>query len=134
MNASEIARQLQAARDELSAATAALAPKHKGGEWERFGRAHEHCLNLERELARATGDECAVEVEWPIKWDTGAPLPHVVSSGSRTFLIYLARAPDPNWDGSYANVVNPAASEKESIAVVTFDGCLTYKFGAPNDA
>lgn len=133
MNASEVMRELQVAREELAAATAALAPKHKGGEWERFRRAHERCLMLERDLARATGDECAVEIEWPVLWDPGAPLPHVVSSGSRTYLIYLVSQRDPNWDGSYANVVTPSAPEKESIAVVRFDECLIYKFGAPND-
>lgn len=133
MNAQELSRELQAAREELSAATAALAPKHKGGEWERFRRAHERCLTLERDLARATGDQCAVEIEWPNSWDPGAPLPHVVSSGSRTHLIYLMNEPDPNWDGSYANVVDPSAPEMESIAMVRFDQCLIYKFGAPND-
>jgi hypothetical protein len=133
MDAAQIARELQTAREELSSATAALAPKHKGGEWERYRRAHERCLALERDLARATGEECAVEIDWPVRWDTGAPLPHVVSSGARTIVVYLAREPDPNWDGSYANVVDPAAPSPESIVMATFEECLIYKFGAPND-
>jgi anti-anti-sigma factor len=132
-SADKIKHELQAAREELSVAAAALAPKHKGGEQERFRAAHDHCISLERELARATGDECAVEIEWPVQWDVGAPLPHVVSSGSRTYLIYLVSEPDPNWDGSYVTMIDPTFSEKRSIAVVEFESCLVYKFGAPND-
>ena len=64
MTADRLQRELQTAREELSAAMAALAPKHKGGEWERYRAAHEPCLKLEREVARAAGDECAVEIEW----------------------------------------------------------------------
>ncbi|HXU07178.1 MAG TPA: hypothetical protein VN903_39765 [Polyangia bacterium] len=133
MTADRLQRELQAAREELSAAAAALAPKHKGGEWERFQEAYERCLKLEREVARAVGDECAVEIEWPVPWNTGAPLPHVLSSGLRTYLIYLVREPDPTWDGSYAAVVDPAALMKRPLAVVEFERCVLYKFGAPND-
>jgi hypothetical protein len=133
MTAEKLQRELQKAREELSVAAAALAPKHKGGEWERFQDAQERCLTLERDVARALGDECAVEVEWELPWDTGAPLPHVLSSGLRTYLIYLVRKPDPNWDGSYATAVVPAALIKRTIAVVEFERCILYKFGAPND-
>jgi hypothetical protein len=133
MTAEDFRRDLEAAREKLSAASAALREKHKGGEWDRYRIAHAQCLSLERELARATGDECAVEIPWPQRWDVGAPLPHVLSSGSRTFVIYNMREPDPNWDGSYANVVDPASDDLHLIAVIEFERCLVHKFGSPND-
>jgi hypothetical protein len=133
MNADKLNESLKAAREELSAASAALAASHKGGEWERFMAVHDRCLALERELARATGVECAVQIDWPAKWDTGAPLPHVVSSGRRTYLIYLMSEPDPEWDGTYATMIDPASTEKQPIAIVQFEDCLVHKLGAPND-
>jgi hypothetical protein len=133
MTAEDFKRALEAAREELSAAATALRGKHKGGEWGRYRIVHAQCLSLERELARATGDECAVEIPWPHRWDVGAPLPHVLSSGSRTFVIYNIREPDPNWDGSYANVVAPTSDDLRSIAVTEFERCLVHKFGSPND-
>jgi hypothetical protein len=53
MTAEKLQRELEKAREELSVAAAALAPKHQGGEWERFQAAHDRCLTLEREVARA---------------------------------------------------------------------------------
>jgi hypothetical protein len=37
--------------------------------------------------------------------DVGAPLPTVVADDYRLVLEYLVSDPDPNWDGSYVNVV-----------------------------
>src|SRR5258708_2049476 len=132
MDVESLQNELQVAREELAAATAALAPKHKGGEWERLRQAQDPSLTPERDLARAGGQECAIEIEWPAPWDAGAPLPHVVSSGSRTYVIYHVGEPDPNWDGSYAAMVDPSALVRRSIAIVTFERCIVYKFGAPN--
>lgn len=133
MAAEHIRRDLEAAREKLSAASTALRGKHSRGEWDVYRIAQARCLSLERELARATGEECAVEIPWPQRWDVGAPLPHVLSSGSRTFVIYNMREPDPNWDGSYANVVDPASDDIRLIAVIEFERCLVHKFGSPND-
>jgi len=129
----DLQRALDAARGELAAAAKALAPKHKGGEWERFRTAQDRCIALERDLARSVGDECAVDVSWPAPWDVGAPLPHVIASGLRTFVIYQQRERDPGWDGSYATMVDPAVPEQRLIAVVEFQRCLVHKFGSPND-
>jgi hypothetical protein len=133
MTAKDLRRDLEDARGRLSVSAAALREKHKGGEWERYRLAHAQCLSLERELARATGDECAVEIPWPQRWDVGAPLPHVLSSRSRTFVIYNMREPDPDWDGSGAKVVDPASNGLRLIAAIEFERCLIHKFGSPND-
>jgi hypothetical protein len=129
----DLERALKAARQELEKATKALAPKHQGGEWERFRAAHEKCLSLEREVARSAGDECAVEIDWPAPWDAGAPLPHVIASRLRTRLVYRLRDQNTNFDGSTVTLIDPAAPARHPIAVVEFRHCCIHRFGMPND-
>ena len=64
--------------------------------------------------------------------DVGAPLPAVIASEHRLDLIYLVRQADPNWDGSYANVVGPE-TEREQVACIRFEGAYAHMFGPPND-
>ncbi len=130
-NADDLGRELAEAREELRQATRAPAPKHKGGEVARFKAARDRCSELERALARSLGDEYAVPIEWPHPWDPGAPLPHVLPSGHVTVLLYLVSEPDPNWDGTYVNVVDP--SELQLLAIAQFERCVIHKFGGPND-
>lgn len=51
----------------------------------------------------------------------------------RTFITFLLRARDPNWDGTYVTVRDPASSTPLSVAVVEFKRCHAAKLGAPND-
>ena len=113
MTPEELRVALAAARDEVESACAALAPKHVGGESERFNRATDRYHSLQRDLARALGEECAVPVEWSAPWCVGAPLPFVIASGSRLFIVYCLR--------------------ESGLAIVQFHRCLIHKFGAPND-
>jgi hypothetical protein len=133
MTSDDLRRALEDARMELDAAGRALAPKHKGGEWERFDAANAKCISLERDLARSLDEECAVDFDWPAPWSVGAPMPHVMSSGGKTAIVYLQRERDPNWDGSHATPVNPTTPDHQLVATVTFRRCLVHKFGAPND-
>ncbi len=84
-------------------------------------------------MALARGDETALPCPWEVPWDIGAPLPHVISSGSRTFLIYLVREPDHDWDGTYVTVVDPTSGDTQPLALVEFTGCYAFLFGGPND-
>jgi hypothetical protein len=75
-----------------------------------------------------------VEVlDWKYQWSSGAPLPYVVSSGQKTFLIYFLQENDPNWNGTYVNVIDSASSDKFPLAVIEFLRCYCYKFGGAND-
>ncbi len=112
---------------------APLARKHKGGETQELNAAIEEQLRLERELALARGDEAALAIDWRPKWDVGAPLPHVLASAGRTFLIYMVSEPDPAWDGTHVNVIDPASDAEEPLAIVEFTSCYAHRFGGPND-
>ena len=101
--------------------------------WEEFLAAHEVVLKLERLLAAARGEEHAVPLDFPVRWDIGAPLPHVIQNDYKTFLTFYIREPDPDWDGSYVTVKNPGDGSVESLALVEFIGCASAKLGSPND-
>ncbi len=122
---------LEAANARLERATKVLAPKHKGGELEEYDAAHEAVLVAERALAAARGEPYAVPLEFAVQWDIGAPLPHVLQSDNKTFLIFLLAATSANWDGSFATVVTPRDAGK--LAIVEFHRCRSAKMGCPND-
>lgn len=64
-------------------------------------------MEAERALAAACGEEHAVSVDLGVRWSGGAPLPHLLSSGHRTFVAFYLDEPDPDWDGTYVHVVDP---------------------------
>ncbi len=99
--------------------------------WKDYLDAHAALLRAERDLAQANGEEAALEIEWKMPWDNGAPLPHVLSSGHMTLLLYHIDEPDPGWDGTYVNVVG--VDTPGQIALVELMRCFAFKFGGPND-
>jgi hypothetical protein len=128
-----IEKQLAQANVRLQAATAALAPKHKGGEIEEFHTAYDEVLRLERELAASRNEPYAIPCDFPVKWDVGAPLPFLFCSDNRTFLTFYVSERDSSWDGTHVKVVNPASTEGVSLCLVTFKDCASARLGHPND-
>jgi hypothetical protein len=126
----ELRLALEAAKGRLARATKALAPKHKGGEMAEFCAAHEAMLAAERVLAAELGEPYAVPLEFPVQWDIGAPLPHLIKTDSQTFLLFLLGDTQLQRDGFYAAVANPSG---EHLATVEFKGCVSAKMGNPND-
>ena len=129
----ELERQLAEANRRLAAACAALAPKHKGGEIEEFDAAHSEVLRLERAIAASRNEPYAVPCDFPVQWDVGAPLPCLLCTDYRAFLTFYISEPDPNWDGTYVKVVDPASTDVVSLCLVTFQNCTSAKLGHPND-
>jgi hypothetical protein len=117
MSTSEVEQRLTAARERLQRAARALAARHKGGEWEEYWAAHAAVLRLERELAAARGEEHAVPLDFPVQWDRGAPLPHLLRNDYRCLLTFHVREHDPNWDGTYVTVKDPGSGSVESLAL-----------------
>ncbi len=132
-NLRAIELQLAEAHVRLKAASSALAPKHQGGEWEEYHAANGEVLRLERELAESGNEPYAVPCDFPVKWDMGAPLPFLLCNDYSAFLTFYVSEPDPDWDGSYVNVVDPASLEDVSLCLVTFKYCVSAKLGHPND-
>lgn len=129
----KLEHRLQLAGERRQRAIAALAPKHKGGEWEEYHTANQEVLRLERELAAAKGEEYAKPCDFPLKWDAGAPMPHLLVNDKRAVLAFLLSVPDPNWDGSFVTIKSPADEQPETLGLVEFEGCISANLGAPND-
>ncbi len=133
MRIPELETALREARERALRAVKALAPKHRGGEVEEFRAAREEVLQAERSLAAAKGEPYAVPVEFPVSWDTGAPLPYLLRNDYRTFLTFFVRDIDPNWDGSYVAVRDHGSNPSDRLAVVEFECCICTKMGTPNE-
>jgi hypothetical protein len=93
----------------------------------------EQQLQAERDLAAARGEQYARVIDIGPQWDAGAPLPHLLSNGSRAFVVCLADVPGPDWDGTYVRVVSPDDGHLSPLAVIEMWGCAEIRFGGPND-
>ena len=126
-------KRLADARARLHAARTAMLGKHKGNEVAELRAAHDELLAAERALAVSRDEEHAVPCAGFPAWDTGAPLPHVLT-GSRGFaLAYFTKERDPTWDGTWARVVDVADESLALVALVRFERPTAIRVGPPND-
>lgn len=116
--------------------------QHKLNEYE-----HQHICNddtyllfkqkrkLQRELLLEKGEETAVLLDYPFLWDTGAPLPRVISNGYKTFLMYYIGENDPAWKAqAQTHEINDLKTGHDDIiALVEFNHCYCYRFGGINE-
>lgn len=75
-------------------------------------------------------DEVVPLVDVPSQ-DVGAPLPTIIADDYRLVLEYLMPIEDPNWDGTYVNVVT--TDTKGSVALIRFQHPYAHMMGAPNE-
>lgn len=125
----DLEQRLAAARErvhELSSSLRKDTMQTWRGAWEAQ-------LQAERDLAAARGEQYAKVIDIGPRWDIGAPLPHLISNGSRVFVVCLASVPDPDWDGTYVRVVSPAEEHLSPLVVIEMWGCAEVRFGGPND-
>lgn len=113
----DLEQALAAAKERYAAASKALRPKHAGGEWDEYHAAVAAMYEAERALAAARDEEYAVPAEFPVRWDIGAPLPHLVVNDHRAFLVFYLRSPDA----------------RPPLALVEFHRCISARLGGPND-
>jgi hypothetical protein len=89
--------------------------------------------DAERQLAAARHQAWAERLDLDVSWDSGAPLPHLLSNGSTAVLICRAAVVDPEWDGTYATVVSPGDRTPADMLEFTFSRCHAARIGGPND-
>jgi hypothetical protein len=123
-------RRLAAARERVRELSRRLAAEDTMAE---LLAAHDERLQAERDLAAARGEQYARVIDLGPRWDAGAPLPHLISNGSRAFVVCLASQPDLGWDGTYVAVVSPADQHRSLFVVLELRGCQEIHFGGPND-
>jgi hypothetical protein len=127
----ELEAALASATERRKEAGLALAGPYAEGAIEAWRAADDALLMVERALAAARGQAHAVPIAFPLRWSTGAPLPHLLRSDRRTLLLFVLEDVDPGWDGSFPRIVGPMT--ERDIAVVEFDQCVSAKLGMPND-
>ncbi len=81
----------------------------------------------------ASEDEVVRPVDLGIRWDMGAPLPHLLQAEGRAFLAFYLPDSEPGWDGTMVQVVDPASPASASIGIVTWSPCRVAVLGPPND-
>jgi hypothetical protein len=111
MGISKFEKDLEAAEKRLAQA--------KGMNDYRFAR--EAALSLERKLAAERMEEYVDIIDFPVKWDIGAPKPYLIANGLHTLLVFYLQDDNLENDGV------------ESVALVQFYGCVSVKLGTPND-
>ena len=120
MTIPELETALQAARENLRRTRGTQA-------------AHDAVFQAERALAAAKGEQYAVLIDFPVRWDVGAPCPHLLQSDYRTFLVFFLLDVDPNWDGTWVKLRCPDSPEVQKLAVVEFEACISTKMGLPRE-
>jgi hypothetical protein len=125
----DLERRLAAAQERLNE----LGTSFDDGALQAQLEAWAQLLQAERDLAAARGEQYAKVIDIGPRWDTGAPLPHLLSNGARAFILCMARDPDPGWDGTYVRVVSPDDAQPSPLVVIELWGCAEIRFGGPND-
>jgi len=101
--------------------------------WTAYHGAYREQVDAERRLAELRGEEYAIEIDLGWAWDAGAPLPHLLASERKVYIVCYLREPVPGWDGTWVQVVDPAAEGAVPLGVVEFMGVHSVKFGGPTD-
>ena len=83
----------------------------------------EHMYKLERKLATAKGEAYAVALDFPVRWDVGAPMPHVFANEYCVFLSFLV-ADSP---------MTPSEPVRLTYAVVEFLRPVAHRLGSPSE-
>jgi hypothetical protein len=92
--------------------------------------ARQRGLALERSTAAEMGLPYAEPVDLGVAWDTGAPMP-VLISGLRTFVAFYLSLRDPIFAGTDPSVRDPRGDH--GVGVVEFKDVASVKIGSPND-
>jgi hypothetical protein len=124
---------LVAANERWERARQALRARWQADEDAEYWAAHDAVLGLERELAAAKGEEYAVPLEFPVKWDAGSTLPHLLCNDYKALLTFILREAEPGADASSVERVGPAEEQVRPLALVEFMPCIVAKLGSPND-
>lgn len=82
---------------------------------EAYEAAFQNLMQAERNIARAEQRPYAILCDCPLSWDIGAPLPTLLQSDQRTFLLFLL------------------SDDDEQVGKIEFELCLSTSFGVPGD-
>jgi hypothetical protein len=117
--------------DDLDDAVATAEARLVGGPWSEEAADAVRTARVER--AKVRGQQYAEVIDLGVRWSTGAPIPHLVSNGSRAILICFVEDDDPEWDGTNPTAVSAASPTELNFAILDFPRCAAVRFGGPGD-
>lgn len=88
---------------------------------------------LQREVSLLKGEETAIPIKTSYPLDVGAPCPHVISNGYKTYLIYYIGTGNSNWNETEVDVKIIDSKSDDFVALVSFNWCYSFRFGGIND-
>lgn len=130
-NLLQLEQRLAAAKQRERVALAAWQTGTPGASEETV-LAHDELLVAERALAEARGEAYAVPCEGMPRWDTGAPLPHVLYGLQGIAVVYFGRDGLAAGPAQTTSVVG-ASSSDAAVVTVRFIHPTAVRVGAPND-
>jgi len=129
----ELERRLREQQERVEKLLEAARFNSEGLSGAEFTAARKSQADAERKFYLAKGEEAGVPLDWPVPWDAGAPIPHVLAANGLVYLAYLTEIADPDWDGKNVKIVSPSNPSEERIALVKFESCRSHRLGDPND-
>jgi len=96
-----------------------------------YDDASEALLKAERRLAAAKGEPYAIPADFPVDWEPGAPLPILLTSDYKLFLIFCVQD-KVDWSNEQ-QMAQRFEKLFDQRCVVTFLGCADTRFGCPNE-
>jgi hypothetical protein len=129
----QIEQGLILAQNRLERAMNAARAKWQQDEQAEYWAAFHAVVELERELAAAKGEEYAVPLDFPVKWDAGCPLPHLLCNDYKALLTFILRDTKPVGEGASIEIISTADEKVRPVALVEFTPCFIAKLGSPND-
>lgn len=109
----ELKAALIAAKSELDAASRSFSSESGG--LEAYLALHDKLMLAERRLAHAEGRPYAIKQDCSLEWDIGSPMPTLLQSEYKTFLLFLPR------------------NDEDTIGLIEFEFCSGTSFGGPGD-
>jgi hypothetical protein len=109
----------------------ALPDGPPSGRWMTLGPVSSRAA-VERQTPSATGDEYAVHLQIDVRWNAGAPMPHVFSSEGKAFVLFYT---DILRGDAKARFRDDAGGDVgvPALAAAEFIRMRAIKFGGPND-
>ncbi|HRE47545.1 MAG TPA: hypothetical protein PLD47_07470 [Aggregatilineales bacterium] len=108
---------------ELEAALAQANADYRNCDVDTRAAAEVTVYELERKLAAAKGEAYATTLDFPVRWDVGAPMPHVFANEHWVFLTFLV-ADSP---------MIPTEPVSLTYAVVEFLRPVAHRSGSPSE-
>lgn len=123
--------QLVAAENRLARAESEKKAAWSRGDHQESGRLYQEELAAQREVARLRGQPYAEEIDFPVRWDIGAPSPHLLMNEGRALVLFVVRDDSDEFPIRRAQVRQIKADTP--VGLVEFKPCLVARLGRPHD-